>query len=125
MYGAECHDIKNVLATEKNRSEMTEKTPIIMTLAKLRAYRDQILALAEKHGAYNVRVFGSVGRGEATYGSDVDFLVTWDYARISAWGGVGLAIDLEELLECPVDVGSDKELHWYIRDQVLSEAVPL
>lgn len=96
-----------------------------ITLETLRTYRDQILALAEKHGAYNVRVFGSVARGEAEPDSDVDFLVDWDYERMSSWGGVGLTHELEQLLGCRVDVGSPKELHWYIRARVLEEAVAL
>lgn len=87
--------------------------------------REQILKLAEKHGAKNVRVFGSVARGEATPESDVDFLVDWDYSRISAWGGIGLYTELENLLQRKVDITSEKELHWYIRDRVMKEAVML
>lgn len=87
--------------------------------------REAILALAEQHGAYNVRVFGSVARGEATSESDIDFLVTWDIERMSAWGGIGLTLDLQALLGCSVDVVSDEALHWYIRERVLSEAIPL
>jgi hypothetical protein len=51
--------------------------------------------------------------------------VKWDYERISSWGGVGLSLDLEELLGRKVDVVSEDGLHWYIRDRVLAEAVPL
>jgi hypothetical protein len=91
----------------------------------LAAHRDEILRLAEQHGASNVRVFGSVVRGEATDESDIDLLVTWHYERISSWGGVGLSLDLEEMLGRKVDVVSDDGLHWYIRDRVLNEAVPL
>jgi hypothetical protein len=98
-------------------------TPAITEV--LRAKRDDILRLAEQHGASNVRVFGSVVRNEATDTSDVDFLVTWDYARISSWGGVGLNLALAELLGREVDVVGDDELHWFIRDRVLAEAVPL
>ncbi|NJP06139.1 MAG: nucleotidyltransferase family protein [Chloroflexaceae bacterium] len=89
------------------------------------AHRDEILRLAEQHGALNVRVFGSVVRGEATAESDVDFLVTWNYGSLSSWVGVGLHLDLAELLGRKVDVVGDDELHWYIRDRVLAEAVPL
>jgi len=49
--------------------------------------RQAVLELAEKHGARNIRVFGSVARGEAGPDSDIDLLVEWDMARISAWGG--------------------------------------
>lgn len=87
--------------------------------------REQILRLAARHGATNVRVFGSVRRGEARPDSDLDLLVDWDYARISAWGGVGLSQELEELLGRPVDVVSAKWLNPVIRDEVLHEAVPL
>lgn len=87
--------------------------------------RDDILKLAEKHGAYNVRVFGSAVRGEATATSDIDFLVDWDYDRVSAWGGIGFDLELEALLGCAVDVVSAAGLYPPLRDHVLKEAVPL
>jgi len=87
--------------------------------------REEILRLAEKHGATNVRVFGSVARGEATPDSDIDLLVDWDMERISSWGGAGLDLDLHDLLGREVDVVSEKALHRLIREQVLKEAVPL
>lgn len=87
--------------------------------------REAILALAEQHGAYNVRVFGSVARGEASAESDIDFLVTWDIERMSSWGGIGLTLELEKLLGCSVDVVNDESLHWYIREHILNEAIPL
>ncbi len=83
------------------------------------------MRLAEKHGAYNVRVFGSVARGNATETSDVDFLVAWDYDRMSSWGGVGLALDLEDLLGRKVDVVSETALHWRIKQRILAEAVEI
>lgn len=90
----------------------------------LRARREQILRLAAKHGARNVRVFGSVARGEAGPQSDVDFLVEAGPNR-SPWFPGGLIADLEELLGRGVDVVTESALHWAIRDQVLKEAVPL
>ncbi|MBN2305274.1 MAG: nucleotidyltransferase domain-containing protein [Anaerolineae bacterium] len=87
--------------------------------------RDKILQLADKHGATNVRVFGSVARGEAGPDSDLDLLVDWDLTRISAWGGAGLDIELQQLLGRRVDVASEDSLYWYVRDQVLQEAVVL
>lgn len=87
--------------------------------------REQILNLAEKHGARNSRVFGFVARGEATSNSDIDFLVDWDYSRISAWGGIGLYTELENHLQRKVDIASQPELHWYLRDRVLDEAISL
>jgi uncharacterized protein len=95
------------------------------TLAYLRAMRDNILALAHAHGAYDVRVFGSVARGEATPDSDVDLLICWDYQRISAWGGVAFDTELETLLGYHVDVVSEKGLSPLIKGQVLNEATPL
>lgn len=91
----------------------------------LKEKREEILHLAEKHGAMNVRVFGSVVRGEDNDDSDIDFLVTWNYGHLSWWGGMGLHLELAKLLGRSVDVIGDDELHRVIRDQVLSEAVPL
>jgi uncharacterized protein len=90
----------------------------------LRARREEILRLAERHGAAEVRVFGSVARGEAGPDSDVDFLVKTG-PRTSPWFPAGLILDLEELLGRPVDVVTEGALHWYLRDRILSEAVPL
>jgi predicted nucleotidyltransferase len=87
--------------------------------------RDQILQLAAEHGAANVRVFGSVARGEATPDSDVDLLIEQDWSRLSSWGGMGLVVALEELLGRKVDVTTEEELKPRIRARVLSEAVPL
>lgn len=97
----------------------------IRNLDDLKAIREQLLAIAEKHGATHLRVFGSVARGDAQETSDVDFLVKWDYARVSAWGGVGLDIELSELLGCRVDVVSENGLSDHLKDEILSEAVPL
>jgi uncharacterized protein len=90
----------------------------------LRQYRADILRLAAKHGAHNVRVFGSVVRGEDTPDSDVDFLVTMEPER-SLFDMGGLLSDLGDLLGRRVDVVEPEGLHWFIRDQVLKEAVPL
>lgn len=91
----------------------------------LRDRREDILRLAEKHGATNVRVFGSVVRGEATANSDIDFLVEWDYNRMSAWGGAGLFEELEALLGHEVDIATEKQLHPSIREQILKDCVKL
>ena len=96
-----------------------------LTLESLRAKRAEILEIAARHGAGNVRVFGSLVRGEAEPDSDVDFLVDIvDLSRFS-WGGGGLLMDLQELLGREVDITTEKALHWYLRDQVLEEATPL
>lgn len=90
----------------------------------LQEKREEILAIAEKHGAYNVRVFGSVARGDAREDSDVDFLVDVGQNR-SAWFPVELKLDLQDLLKREVDIATEKTLHDLIRDRVLKEAVPL
>jgi hypothetical protein len=90
----------------------------------IREKRDEILRLAARHGAYNVRVFGSAARGEAGPESDLDLLVNVGPNRTPFFPG-GLLADLEELLGCKVDIVTEKALHWYIRERVLQEAVPL
>jgi len=90
----------------------------------LKSKRKAILSLAAKHGACNVRVFGSVARGEARPASDVDFLVEFKKNR-SLFDHIGLIQDLEDLLKRKVDVVEDRLVHWYIRDRVFREAVPL
>ncbi len=87
--------------------------------------RDEILKLAAEHGASNVRVFGSVARGEATPDSDLDLLVDQDWTRLSAWGGMAFVVELENLLGRKVDVATEEELKPRIRERVLREAVPL
>ena len=76
------------------------------------------MAIAARHGAYNVRVFGSTVRGEAGPESDVDLLVDVGPTH-SRWFPAGLILDLEELLGRGVDVVTEDALHWYIRDRVL------
>lgn len=90
----------------------------------LKAKRDDLLRIAARHGAYNVRVFGSAARGDAGPESDVDFLVEMEEGR-SLLDLAGLWQDLEALLGRKVDVVEPEGLHWYIRDRVLKEAVPL
>lgn len=90
----------------------------------IREKRQDILRLAEQHGAYNVRLFGSAARGEAGPESDVDFLVDVGSSH-SSWFPAGLMIELEELLGRRVDIVTPDALHWYVRDRILQEAVPL
>jgi predicted nucleotidyltransferase len=90
----------------------------------LQAKRADILRIAAQHGARNVRVFGSAARGDEGPSSDVDFLIEFEEGR-SVLDLAGLWQDLEELLGCKVDVAEPEGLHWYIRDRVLKEAVPL
>jgi len=87
--------------------------------------RGEILAIAEKHGAYNVRVFGSVARGEARADSDIDFLVDYDLEKITPWFPGGLLLDLERLLDRPVDIATVDMLKEGIRERILRESVAL
>ncbi|MEX0267927.1 nucleotidyltransferase family protein [Leptolyngbyaceae cyanobacterium UHCC 1019] len=84
--------------------------------------REEILAIAAHHGASNVRIFGSVARGEARPDSDVDFLVNLEKGR-NLLDRISLIQDLEDLLNRKVDVAEPENLHRYIRDKVLREAI--
>ena len=86
--------------------------------------REEILRVAAKHGARNVRVFGSAARGDPGPDSDVDFLVELDPDRSLIDLGA-LLMDLQDLLGRKVDLATEQALHWYIRDRILREAVPL
>ena len=90
----------------------------------LREKRQEILEIATRHGAYNVRIFGSMARGEADEKSDVDILVELEPDRSLLDLG-GLLMDLESLLGCRVDVVTVRGLRKRIRERVLREAVPL
>ena len=97
----------------------------MVTLDTLRTeMREEILRIASHHGAKRLRVFGSVARGEATDSSDLDLLVDWDAGR-SLLDHARLVQDLESLLKTKVHVGTEKSLHWYVRDRILQEATPL
>ncbi len=86
--------------------------------------RQDILRIAKEHGAVNIRIFGSVARGEADENSDIDFLVDMEPGRNLLDLG-GLLMDLRELLLMDVDVITEKGLKQRIRARVLREAVAL
>jgi len=90
----------------------------------LKLKREDIVRVATLHGALNVRVFGSVARGEADETSDIDFLVEMAPGRSLLDMG-GLLMELRELLQRDVDVVSERGLRREIRERVLREAVPL
>ncbi len=90
----------------------------------LQQKRSEILQIANQHGATNVRVFGSVARGEAGPDSDIDLLVEFDADR-DLFDHVALIQELEVLLGRKVDVVTENSLHWYIRDRIIEEAVAL
>jgi predicted nucleotidyltransferase len=92
--------------------------------AAILARREEILRICARHGCGTVSVFGSIARGEAQEGSDLDLLVELTGNRTSWWPG-GLIDELEELLGCRVDVAEPEALHPSIRERVLREAVPL
>jgi hypothetical protein len=86
--------------------------------------REEIRRIAAIHGATNVRVFGSVARGEARQDSDLDLLVDAG-PETSSWFPAGLVLDLEEILGCKVEVVTEKGLNPYLKERVLQEALPL
>ena len=90
----------------------------------LRAKRSEILQIAAKYGVTKIAIFGSVARGEANPESDVDFLVHMEESR-SLLDIVKFWRDLERILGRRVDVVESEGLHWYIRDRVIKEAMPL
>ena len=97
-----------------------------MTLSEvLQKNRAQVLAIATKHGAHNVRVFGSVARGEETPDSDIDFLVDYDPTKVTPWFPGGLLMDWQDLLGCRVDILTEQGISPLIRERVLAEAKPL
>jgi uncharacterized protein len=96
----------------------------MMTIATLQEKRDAVLEVAARHGVTSVRVFGSVARGEESAESDIDLLVTTG-PKVSPWFPAGLVLDLEQLLGRHIDVVTERGLNPLLRDQVLSEAVPL
>jgi hypothetical protein len=86
--------------------------------------RDAILEIAHRHGAQDVRVFGSVARGEATENSDVDLLVQAP-GPTSPWFPAGLVEELEALIGRRVQVVTEPSLNWLLRRRILREARPL
>jgi len=89
-----------------------------------RSKRAQILRIAAANGATDVRVFGSLARGDAKAGSDVDLLVKLERGR-SLLDIVALKQDLEDLLGCKVDVVTERSISPLVRDEILKEAVYL
>lgn len=96
----------------------------MLTLQTLQRQRQAIMQVAARHGASNVRVFGSMARGDTTPESDIDFLVDLEPGRTLLDLG-GLVMDLRDLLACDVDVVIEPALRPRVRDEVLRDAVPL
>jgi len=108
----------------KYKYNRIHKTSAINLEETLKARREEILAIAAKYGVRNVRVFGSVARGEADDKSDLDLLVE-PLPGFTLIKSSAMSRELEGLLGCRVDVVSERGLRVQIRDRVLKEAVPL
>ena len=103
-------------------AEPNESTASLETLLDER--REEILSIAHRYGARNVRLFGSTARGESRNDSDVDLLI--DTAEeTSPWFPAGLIEELQSLLGRPVDIVTADALHWLLRRRILKEARPL
>ncbi len=96
----------------------------MITMQLIRQRKQEIMQIAARYGAHNLRVFGSVARGEAGPESDVDLLVQFDANR-SLFDLVTMSQELEDLFGRRVEVVTEQALHWYIRERVLHEAVAL
>lgn len=93
-------------------------------LQAIQQKKREILAVTRIHGLINVRVFGSVARGEDTSQSDIDFLVDLEEGRTLLDMG-GALVKLQELLGRKVDIVTEHGLHWYLREKIIKEAQPL
>ena len=86
--------------------------------------RNEILELASKYGCTDVRIFGSVSRGDERDDSDIDFLVNIDENH-TLLDMVGFQADLQKIFHRKVDVVQETSLHWFIKKQILGEAKPI
>jgi len=93
----------------------------MVSMGEILARREDILRIAAKHGAKDVRIFGSVLRGQAGEGSDLDVLIHMEEDR-SLLDHIALMHELEDLLGCKVDVVEDDALHRQIRSRILAES---
>ena len=91
----------------------------------LQENREEILKIAAKHGAYNVRIFGSVARDDDDEKSDIDFLIDYDLGKISPWFPSGLIQDLQQMLGRKVDIVTVDGLKERIRERVLQDVMQL
>lgn len=91
----------------------------------LQENREEILKIAAKHGAYNVRIFGSVARDDDDEKSDIDFLIDYDLGKISPWFPSGLIQDLQQMLGRKVDIVTVDGLKERIRERILQNVIKL
>ncbi len=95
-----------------------------VTVAGLRSRREELVCAGRQHGISNIRVFGSVARGEADEHSDLDLLV--DVAPGHGYFDMaGFALDVEDLMQVFTQVATENGLKPRIRERVLAEAIPL
>ena len=93
-------------------------------LNQIRIKKEEILNIASKHGAINIRIFGSIVRGESRPGSDIDFLIDTE-SKTSPLFPAGLILDLEELLGKHVEIVTERALNPFCKDNVLHEEILL
>jgi predicted nucleotidyltransferase len=93
-------------------------------IEELKEKREKILAIARRHGARRVQVFGSLVRGETRKDSDVDFLIELEPGR-TLLDVIAIKQDLEDLLQSKVDVVTKSAVSPYIRDEIVSQAISL
>ena len=96
----------------------------MVSFVEIKDHRDEILMIARKYGIHNVRVFGSVVRGQQTQDSDIDLVVAMDKNR-SLLDRIGFMQDVEDLLHVKVDVVNEDALHEIIRETILKEGVEI
>ena len=96
----------------------------IENLSDIQALREEIIAVAKDHGAHNIRIFGSFVRGEQKKESDLDLLADIDPDK-SLIDQAALIRELEELLHIKVDLVEPDCLHWFIKENIMQEAIPL
>ena len=94
------------------------------TRIELIQMRNEIMDIASKYGINNIKVFGSVARGESNLSSDIDFLVNFEEGR-TLFDLISFKNELEELLSSKVDVISENAIHWYLKDRIIQEAVEI
>ncbi len=95
-----------------------------VTVAELRANKDALRAIGRRHGVSNIRVFGSVARGEADQSSDLDLLIDLEQGR-GYLDMAGFALDVEDLLRVFTQVATERGLKERMRARILAEAVAL
>ena len=110
--------------TESIRPGPVSAAPPISIRERMAALRPDVLDLARRHGASNLRVYGSIATGLEHERSDLDLLVDLSPEH-SLLGVISLRQDLEDLLGCSVDVTEETSLHPLIRDEILGQAVVL